>query len=171
MPRRKKEIIQPVGRPVIHIDWDEVDRLLVSGCTGVQVASYFGMHPDTFYARVEMEKGVGFTEYKATKVAHGDALLTNKQFEDALGTSKNKGNVQLLLRLGELRLGQKNESADASQTRALVSLFQKLERIESALHRRGIKLSDLEVEQSLLDQGPGRQEDPVQNELGAEGVV
>lgn len=171
MPRAKKVLKQPVGRPNIEIDWDEVDRLLVAGCTGPQIAGYLGVHADTLYDRTYSEKGVNFSDYKASKLAHGDALLSTKQFEDALGISKTKGNVQLLLKLGEIRLGQKNESAEASQARAFVSLFQKFEKLEAALHRRGIRLSDLEDESPLLDQGSGRKEDPVPNELGSEGVV
>jgi hypothetical protein len=31
------------GRPLTHIDWDFVGRMLESGATGVEVAAYYGV--------------------------------------------------------------------------------------------------------------------------------
>jgi hypothetical protein len=59
MPRGKKRT-----RPLKKIDWKVVDHLLEAGCYGTEIAANFGMHEDTFYQRVEDEKGMEFTAYK-----------------------------------------------------------------------------------------------------------
>ena len=89
------------GRPKIEINWDEVNKYLVAGCSGVQVASNIGIHEDTLYRRCQQIYGKGFTAYAAEKRQKGNSMLHAKQFQVAMG-----GNVSMLVWLGKQRLGQ-----------------------------------------------------------------
>lgn len=97
-----------MSRPEAKIDWEKVDELLLSGCPGTEVAAFFGIHPDTFYKRVELKYNVGFSAYLQEKKSKGEALLRAHQFDKALGKTR-KGDTQLLLMLGRERLGQRQE--------------------------------------------------------------
>jgi len=94
-------------RPIKNIDWEKVDRLLMAGCYGTEIAPHFDMHHETFYDRVRAEKGIGFTEYCALKKCQGDSLLKEKQFEKAIS-----GDNTLLIWLGKARLNQRDTPVD-----------------------------------------------------------
>lgn len=104
MPRKPLES-KKITKPLIPIDWKKADDLLTAGCHGTEVASYFGMHPETFYDRVKIEKGIGFTEYSSKKKSHGEALIRAQQFKKALGQTE-EGDNTLLIWLGKTRLKQ-----------------------------------------------------------------
>lgn len=87
------------------IDWEQADTLLTSGCTGSEVAGYFGMHPDTFYRRCEEEKSIGFSAYLQEKRSNGKALLRAKQYAKAMGKT-DSGDTTLLIWLGKVSLDQ-----------------------------------------------------------------
>lgn len=91
-----------MARPTKDLDWDQVDHMLAAGCHGTEIASYFDMHPMTFYNKVQETHNVGFTEYCALKNPKGDALLRLKQFDGAL-----EGDTSLLIFLGKARLKQR----------------------------------------------------------------
>lgn len=93
-------------RPLIDIDWEKADELMIAGCNGVQIAGYFGMHPETFYDRVKKEKKIGFTQYLQEKHSKGEALLVAHQYAKAIGLT-DKGDNTLLIWLGKTRLEQK----------------------------------------------------------------
>ena len=95
-----------MSKNFIPIDWDIANQLLAAGSPGSEVAAHLGMHPDTFYRRVEQEYGVTYTAYAAEKRSNGDALLRLHQYQKALGLTK-KGDNTLLIWLGKQRLGQK----------------------------------------------------------------
>lgn len=103
MPRPKKEKQLPNGRPKIPIDWNEVEKSLMAGCHGTEIAAQIGMHPETFYDRCTLEHGIGFTEYSTEKKRKGDRLLRAAQFNNAI----NKNNTTMQIWLGKQRLGQK----------------------------------------------------------------
>lgn len=96
-------------RPLAEIDWVKADELMIAGSDGVEIAGYFGIHPDTFYKHVEKEKGVGFSAYLQQKRSKGDALIRAKQFSKALGLT-TEGDNTLLIWLGKARLKQTEES-------------------------------------------------------------
>jgi predicted metal-binding transcription factor (methanogenesis marker protein 9) len=95
-------------RPEIPIDWERVDELLIAGCLGTEIASYFSMHPNTFYDRVVAKYNVSFTEYSTQKKATGEALLREAQFKKAIKKHDNT----MLVWLGKQRLGQKETPSD-----------------------------------------------------------
>jgi hypothetical protein len=90
---------------LIPIDMKKVDDLLIAGCTGTQVAGYFGVHPDTLYNRIVSEKGMTFTAYSAIKRQKGESILKATQFAKAIGAS-DKGDNMMLIWLGKNRLDQ-----------------------------------------------------------------
>jgi hypothetical protein len=90
-------------RPIKEIDWDVVDELLEAGCSGVEIAARFGMHPNTLYLKVEEETKLSFSEYSTQIQANGDSILRKVQFDTA---TKDKDKA-LLIWLGKQRLGQK----------------------------------------------------------------
>jgi IS30 family transposase len=94
----------PAGRPEIELDWKKIDDLLVSGCNGTEVASHFGVHPDTIYNQCESKFGKNFSNYSAEKRQKGDSLLRAKQFQKAL-----QGDNMMLVWLGKNRLKQKDK--------------------------------------------------------------
>lgn len=92
-----------MARPPKPIDWELVDRLLMAGCLGTEIAAHFDMHPDTFYNRVVDKYSMGFTEYQQEKRMKGESLLRAKQFEKAI-----KGDNSMLIWLGKNRLDQRD---------------------------------------------------------------
>jgi hypothetical protein len=96
-----------MSRPGVTIDWAKVDDLLLAGCLGTEVAAYFGCHPETFYKRVEEEKGIGFTEYRQIKKSKGESILRSVQYARAIGATK-AGNDTMLIWLGKNRLNQRD---------------------------------------------------------------
>ena len=129
MPRKKKEVVLPRGFPPKEIDWNVVDKLLVSGCNGVQIAAYLGIHPDTLYDRCQSDKGVVFSSYLQDKRAKGDAMIHAVQFDRAV---KDK-NIQMLMHLGKHRLNQKDKDISTETT---------LEELVKLLSANLIKQSD-----------------------------
>ncbi len=94
------------GRPRIIIDWDEVDKLLIAGCAGTEIAGYIGAHPDTLYERCEKEKDSLFSDYAQQKRSHGNTLIRLAQFDEAV-RKRDRG---MLVWLGKNRLAQQDKS-------------------------------------------------------------
>lgn len=101
MPRPKKGFEKQKTRPQKPIDWGVVDNFLIAGCYGTEIAGFFSMHCDTFYDRVKLEKGIGFTDYMSEKRNHGKSILRAKQFEKAM-----KGSDKMLIHCGKHLLDQ-----------------------------------------------------------------
>lgn len=89
----------------MNLDWKKIDSLLTAGCLGTEVASYFGIHPDTVYKNCQRDKGMGFTEYAQSKRATGEAMIKVAQFDEAV----NKRDRGMLIWLGKNRLGQSDK--------------------------------------------------------------
>lgn len=111
-------------RPLAELDWKKVDELLIAGCNGVQIAGYFGIHPDTLYNHVQRDKKIGFSAYLQEKQSKGEALLIAHQYAKALGLTNNGDNT-LLIWLGKTRLKQK-EHADEVISQEVESKFDAL---------------------------------------------
>lgn len=94
------------GRPEKPIDWDVLDELLQAGSDGVQCAAHFHMSATSLYDKVKKKYNMGFSDYLCSQHSNGDALLLKEQFKKALN-NKSKGNTQMLMWLGQIRLKQK----------------------------------------------------------------
>lgn len=92
-------------KKAMKLDWVKIDSLLTSGCLGTEVASYFGIHPDTVYKNCQRDKGISFTEYAQSKRATGDAMLRVAQFDEAV----RKRDRAMLIWLGKNRLSQSDK--------------------------------------------------------------
>ena len=101
----------------LYIDWEKVDRLLRSGCTGVQVASRLGVHADTLYRACERERGAAFAAYSQQKREDGETLILEKQMDAAM-----KGDKTMLIWLGKQRLGQKEKHDHTTNDKDITSL-------------------------------------------------
>jgi len=117
--RRFPKGCDAIGRPTKVIDWAKADELLIAGCLGTEVASYFDMHPNTFYDKVMEKHGICFTEYSTKKKQTGESILRSHQYAKALGLTKDGDNT-LLIWLGKQRLNQREtvEEVNVSETAA-----------------------------------------------------
>jgi len=109
-----------MSRPKIPIDWKRVDEFLVAGAEGTEVAAYFGMHPDTFYRRVEEECKIGFTELMQQKRSKGHVLLRNAQLDKAI----NSKDSTMLIWLGKQKLGQKESVNEFKMSQEMMKPFE-----------------------------------------------
>lgn len=131
MPRPKKANPKPAYRPQKHIDWDRVDQLLMAGCLGTEIAPHFDIHVQTFYERVEVEKGMSFTQYSTQKRSQGDAILREVQYQKAL-TADNT----MLVWLGKNRLNQKETPNEISIDDKTVKSFTSLMELISGAQKK-----------------------------------
>jgi hypothetical protein len=92
-------------RPKANIDWEKVGQLVAAGCDGVQVAAYFGIHPNTLYLACEEEYKISFSDFLQEKRSKGDAMILASQFEAAI---RDKDRTMLIW-LGKQRLGQREK--------------------------------------------------------------
>ena len=56
-----------VGRPLIEIDWDQVDQLCKIQCTGEEIASVLDISYDTLERSCKRDKGENFADYIGQK--------------------------------------------------------------------------------------------------------
>ena len=129
------------GRNEIIIDWEKVDQFLMAGCTGTEVAAYFGCHPDTLYNKCKEKFQMGFSQYCQQKRSKGDNLLKNAQYKNALG-----GNTSMQIWLGKQRLGQKEPKNEDVNVLDLRQLALALKNIEGLPDSEEPKRSELEIE-------------------------
>jgi hypothetical protein len=94
------------GRKKVNIEWKTVENLLMSYCSGVEIAAHLGIHENTLYNRCKIDKKMDFVAFSQEKKAKGDSLLKAKQFESAV-TDKS---IPMQIWLGKQRLGQKDKS-------------------------------------------------------------
>lgn len=90
-----------MGRPPKSINWERVNEMLEAGSDGEEIAADLGVHADTLYAHVKEKYGQTFTAYSASRHSVGMGKIRLEQYKKAL-----RGNVQLLLFLGRVRLKQ-----------------------------------------------------------------
>jgi len=109
---KKKQVIekQVTGRPKLPIDWDVVDRCLISGSNGTQTAAFIGVYPDTLYDRCVSEKKMPFTAYTVIMRQKGNSLLLGKQYQVAM-----TGDKTMLVWLGKQRLKQTDQPTDKQE--------------------------------------------------------
>lgn len=125
------------------IDWKDVDSLLTAGCTGVEVAGYLGIHPETLYLRCEKEKQVGFSVYLQEKRSNGKALLRAKQYAKAMGNTK-EGDTTLLIWLGKVSLDQR-EYIEPIDTEKEKKFDEKMDQVLSLLSPSDLKMDESNI--------------------------
>jgi len=105
------------GRPLTEIDWNRVEKSLMAGCSGMQIAANLGIHEDTLYRACEREKEMTFTAFAAIFRQKGDLLLHEAQFNVAIGdeTRDIAPDKSMLIWLGKNRLEQ-SDKQDIKQT-------------------------------------------------------
>lgn len=99
------EVKDKGGRPKANIPWDEVDNLLVAGCSGREIAGYLGINNHTLYDRCLQDNGIMFSEYSQQKHSKGETILRAHQYAKAIGKTE-AGDNTLLIWLGKTRLDQ-----------------------------------------------------------------
>ena len=114
-----------MSRPEVTITWAKIDDLLRSGCTGVQAAASIGIHPNTFYRRVEEKFKMSFSDYAAEKKAQGQAFIKYHQYQKALGITK-KGDNGMLVWVGKQLCGQKENGGEEIIAEEVTKAFDKL---------------------------------------------
>lgn len=108
---------RPNGRPPKPIDWAEVEQMMLAGSSGIEISGAFDIDPDNFYQRFQREFGVRFTDARPSKIEGGKARIRLAQYKNAM-----RGNTQLLLRLGDVWLGQ-DKKADLTPNDANIDLL------------------------------------------------
>lgn len=105
------------GRPLKDIDWDRVEKSLMAGCSGMQIAANLGIHEDTLYSACEREKEMTFSAFSAIYRQKGNLLLHEAQFNVAIGdeTKDIPPDKAMLIWLGKNRLEQ-SDKQDVKQT-------------------------------------------------------
>lgn len=148
------------GRPEAIIDWKKVDDLLISGCSGAQIAGYFGLNPATIYDRCNKDHGIPFSEYSQQKYSKGETILKAHQFAKAIGKTKDGDNT-LLIWLGKQRLGQK-EPDKTLEKGDIANIVEAVYEINERNRDRTTSQQRVENPQLICDQGPDGEEDTVQ---------
>lgn len=92
-----------------QIDWELVELMLEAGANQKQIAMAFNIHPETLRNQFKKEYDQDFSCYSASKLQYGDAVLLAAQYQKALKSS-SPGNTQMLIYLGKVRLGQKENN-------------------------------------------------------------
>ena len=93
-----------MSRPLIEIDWDQVDEMCRIHCTGEEQAAVLGIDYDTLNRACKREQGLSFTEYFKQKSASGKMSLRRRQYTKAM-----VGDNTQLIWLGKNWLGQSDQ--------------------------------------------------------------
>lgn len=91
------------GAPKAKINWKDVDILIMSGCSGAEVAAHYGLNKATIYDRCFKDHGIPYAEYSKQKRSKGNALIKAHRYAKALGKT-DKGDNTLLIWLSKVRL-------------------------------------------------------------------
>lgn len=146
------------------------------------------VHLSEFYSHL---KGIALTQWRAICVREcflpyyekssqwmGVKILKNKELSTAYGSRflsmyhkdlrEHEREISREKVSDEVEARGKDNVVDGGEIRREILVEREVQkRLETALLKRGISLSDLATQQPLLDQDSGREQDPVSNELGA----
>ena len=110
------------GRPQVDLDWNEIDELLMYGCSGVEIASRVGVSKESIYDRCLIDNGIPFSQYSQQKSSKGDALLKEQQYKKALGLT-DVGDNTMLVWLGKNRLKQRDKQPDETDSNITIKVI------------------------------------------------
>lgn len=100
---RIKTLLETMARPKKEINWDIVEKRMEAGNSAIVICKKFNIDTDTFYRRFKEEYGCSFGDYTAIYRQCGKEDIAYTQHMKALS-----GNVQMLIWLGKVDLGQKD---------------------------------------------------------------
>jgi hypothetical protein len=97
-----------MARPKKEINWKMVEGKMAAGCSAAEIYNDPDclMNEDTFYDRFKQEYGKSFSEYSGKFHSIGQGNIRYTQYAKAL-----QGNTTMLLLLGRLWLGQKEQDS------------------------------------------------------------
>jgi len=101
MPVKKAAPKKKTGRPLIAINWKQVDQMCAIHCTGEEQAAILEISYDTLEAACKREKKLSFPDYFKQKSASGKMSLRRRQYSEAM-----EGNTTMLVWLGKNWLDQ-----------------------------------------------------------------
>jgi len=93
-----------MSRPIIEIDWEQVDKMCAIHCTGEEQAAVLRVDYDTLNRACQREHDISFAEYFKQKASNGKMSLRRKQYTAAMD-----GNTTMLVWLGKNWLGQTDQ--------------------------------------------------------------
>jgi len=95
-----------MGRPVLEVDWDTLERICQYTISCEDAAFLCGVGKTTLEEKIKEKHGITFRAFREQRSARTRLNLFNKQVEIAL-----KGNVTMLIWLGKnyLKQSDKNE--------------------------------------------------------------
>lgn len=105
-------------RKCYPINWEEIDKFLMAGVSGVQIASVIGITYETLYERCVKENKKAWSEYSLEKKQKGNSMLLGKQYQIAM-----QGNTTMLIWLGKQRLEQREPKDKDNETDLLLKLI------------------------------------------------
>lgn len=124
-------------KPHKPIDWEKVDRLIEAQNKAVEIAGHFGLSDERFCERLKEKYGITFTAYSAAIYSKGKSNLRTRQYQKAM-----EGNVQLLIRLGEVYLDQAKAKGDNDAVLELENTFASLMNQIKSCQSRDLKNED-----------------------------
>ena len=101
MPVKKAAPKKKTGRPLIAINWKQVDQMCAIHCTGDEQAAILEISYDTLNRACKRDKKMSFADYFRQKSAGGKMSLRRRQYSEAM-----EGNTTMLVWLGKNWLGQ-----------------------------------------------------------------
>jgi hypothetical protein len=107
-----------VGRPIIEIDLDMVEKLCSIQCTAEEIAYSLGVSEDTLDLRLKDAGYANFTEFYKKYSSGGKISLRRSQWKSADG-----GNVTMQIWLGKQHLGQRDKLEELSTETSSVEII------------------------------------------------
>ena len=115
VPKAKKA----TGRPLIPIDWEQVDEMLKIQCTGEEIAGVLKISYDTIEKACKREQKMAFTDYSKQKGANGKSSLRRRQW------AMTESNPTMAIWLGKQWLGQTDKNDGDNKPHVTVNISAK----------------------------------------------
>lgn len=110
-----------MGRPVVEIDWDMLDNLIIAQCKVTETAGYFGITDETLNYKMFEKYGETFSVYSTKLHRKGKSMLKARQFNRAF----KDGNVQMLIKLGDIYLDEfKQVNSELANPQSIETLLE-----------------------------------------------
>ncbi len=131
-----------MARPKKEIKWEIVEKKMEAGCSAKEICGAFYIDTDTFYRRFKEEYGKRFEDYAASFRSTGLGNLRFRQYMKAL-----EGNTQMLMFLGKVDLGQKEQQEQTVQEDVIAQYQALMNQLVSLQLDRNIAASNERAEE------------------------